>query len=114
MTGTETWVAVLVALLGSGGLVTGWVQHRKNRDDKRLAQSADWATYAAEMRAALADERSEAAREAEARDQRIAALQESLTVRDVAMRARDQYIDALKRQIWERREPPPVEPPTPY
>lgn len=114
MTGAETWVTIVVALIGSGGLITGYVQHRKNKSDAKVAQSADWATFATELRQALSDERADAARDAEARDQRIAALQEALDLRDVAMRARDLHIAALQRQIWERQEPPPVEPPIPY
>lgn len=114
MTGAETWVAVMVALLGSGGLITGLVQHRKNKGDLKAAQSADWATFAKELREALADERSENAREAEVRDQRLAALQEALDVKDMAVRARDRHIDALKAQIWAGQAPPPVEPPIPY
>lgn len=115
MSGAETWwVTIVVALIGSGGVITGYVQHRKNKSDAKVAQTADWATFATELRNALADERAEAAREAEARDSRIAALQESLHVRDTAMRARDLHIAALQAQIWERREPPPVGPPMPY
>ncbi len=114
MTGAETWVTIVVALIGSGGLITGYVQHRKNQADARIAEKPDWAAFSKEMREALADERAEAAREAEYRDQRIAALQETLNIKDMAVQARDRHIDALKAQIWARQEPPPVEPPVPY
>lgn len=114
MSGLQVAVTVVSGLLGAGGLGAALVQHLKNKADLKVAGSADWATFATELRQALSDERSEAARDAEARDTRIAALQEALNVRDMAMRARDLHIDALKAQIWARREPPPVDPPTPY
>lgn len=114
MNGVQLAITIVTAVLGTGGIGVAIAQHLKNRSDQKLAQAPDWATFSKELRESLADERAEAAREAEARDLRIAALQESLSLRDTAMRARDRHIEALKQQIWLRQEPPPVEPPEPY
>lgn len=94
---------------------------KTNEIAAKTAAGADWAGFVTQIQAALAAERAENARdaehyraEAEARDRRLAEMQEQVALRDRAIHARDAHITVMDRHIWEGKPPPPPDPPIPY
>lgn len=111
----EQWVLAiggLATVLTAGGALLR-VQHDRragvsgNEREAKRDERADWATFAAEYRQALEDER----RRGTEQLARIDELEARLEEKSRLIRAQGDHIDVLEHHIWRGYGPPP--PPRP-
>lgn len=102
------WLTVVIGLIAvSGGYATAWVSSRKSHNDDRQTLidqlQEERKTYVDQ----LGKERAEQKADREAYTKRLDAMWTDKA-------ASREHVNALRDHIWQRRDPPPPEPPVGY